>query len=420
MGVSARALTMIAALTSVVALAACSSAGDKPKWTGADSSAGGPSASASAELPKATFAAPTDGATNVTTATELSLQAGPGANATVTLTDAAGGTVTGALRPDGVTWIPATQLKYGTQYTATVTSAGDTAGKKVTFTTMAKPGKTVNVSTAVSDNKTYGVGMPIVVRFGSSIPNELRASVEKRLLVTSDPPQVGTWYWFNGGEVHYRPKDYWQSGTKISVRLATGGLQLTKTGWGAKDVTSNITIGDKIVMTTDDKTKQMTVEKNGQVIKTIPVSLGKAKTPSSSGNMVVMDKQQSELFVSTDPSDPYRETVYLTQRMTSGGEYIHAAPWSEGDQGKRNVSHGCTNVSQNNAKYLFNLTKIGDVVIVKGTPRKLAWGNGWTDWDKSWADYVKGSALPPPAETATADPGASASTSPSVSTSPSA
>ena len=421
MGVSARALATIAALTSLVALAACSNPGEKPKWTGSDGSAGGPSASASAELPKATFTAPADGASNVSTATELSLQASPGANATVTLTDASGATVAGALRPDGATWIPGAQLKYGTQYTATVTSAGDTAGKKVTFTTMAKPGKTVNVSTALSDNKTYGVAVPIVVRFGSSVPQELRASVEKRLLVTSDPPQIGTWYWFNGGEVHFRPKEYWQTGTKVSVRLATGGLQLTKTGYGTKDVTTNFTIGDKIIMTTDDKTKHMTVEKNGKVIKTIPVSLGKAKTPSSSGNMVVMDKQQSELFVSTDPSDPYRTTVYWTQRTTSGGEYIHAAPWSEGDQVKRNVSHGCTNVSTDNAKFLFNLTKIGDVHIVKGTPRKLAWGNGWTDWDKPWSEYVKGSALPPPADPGTGtDPSASAQPSASVTASPAA
>ncbi|GGM66808.1 Ig-like domain-containing protein [Dactylosporangium sucinum] len=419
MGVSARALATIAALTSVIALSACSS-DEKPKWTGNDGGAGGPSASASAELPQATFAAPADGATNISTAAELALQTSPGANATVTLTDASGGTVQGGFRTDGATWVPATQLKYGTQYTASVTSAGDTAGKKITFTTMAKPGKTVNVSTALSDNKTYGVAVPVVVRFGSSVPQELRASVEKRLLVNSDPPQVGTWYWFNGGEVHYRPKEYWQSGTKVTVRLATGGLQLTKTGFGSKDVTLHFTIGDKIIMITDDKTHQMTVEKNGEVVKTIPVSLGKAKTPSSSGNMVIMDKQQSELFVSTDPSDPYRETVYWTQRMTSGGEYIHSAPWSVGDQGKRNVSHGCTNVSEANAKFLFNLTKIGDVHIVKGTPRKLAWGNGWTDWDKSWAEYVKGSALPPPAETAVADPGASASASPSVATSPSA
>jgi lipoprotein-anchoring transpeptidase ErfK/SrfK len=412
MGVSARALATIAALTSVVVLAAGCSGDDsgKPKWSGAEPSAGGPSASASAaELPKAAFAAPADGSSNVSTATELSLQAEPGANAQVTLTDAAGAAVNGGLSADGKAWVPGTQLKYGTQYTATVTSAGDTAGKKVTFTTMAKPGKTVNVSTAVADNKTYGVGLPIVVRFGSSVPQEMRAAVEKRLIVTTTPPQVGTWYWFNGGEVHYRPKEYWQSGTKINVRLAVGGLQLTKTGWGSKDVTSTFSIGDRIVMTTDDKTHQMTVEQNGQVIKTMPVSLGKAKTPSSSGNMVVMDKNQSELFVGTDPDDPYRETVYWTQRMTSGGEYIHSAPWSVGDQGKRNVSHGCTNVSESNAKYLYNLTKIGDVVIVKNTTRKLSWGNGWTDWEKPWDEYLKGSALPAPADTAA--PSTSASTS---------
>ncbi|MFD0581732.1 L,D-transpeptidase [Dactylosporangium darangshiense] len=419
MGVSARALATIAALTGVVVLAAGCNGSDevKSKWNGSDGGAGGPSASASADLPKAAFAAPADGAGNVSTATELSLQGGPGANAQVTLTDASGATVAGALRADGTSWVPSTQLKYGTQYTASVTSAGDQAGKKITFTTMAKPGKTVNVSTAISDNKTYGVGMPIVVRFGSSVPQELRAAVEKRLLVTSDPPQVGTWYWFNGGEVHYRPKEYWQAGTKINVRLAVGGLQLTKTGWGTKDVTSTFSIGDKIVMTTDDKTHQMTVEQNGQVIKTIPVSLGKAKTPSSSGNMVVMDKNQSELFVGTDPSDPYRETVYWTQRMTSGGEYIHSAPWSVDSQGKRNVSHGCTNVSETNAKYLYNLTKIGDVVIVKNTTRKLAWGNGWTDWDKSWDEYVKGSALPKPADTASPSTSASAAASTSASAS---
>jgi lipoprotein-anchoring transpeptidase ErfK/SrfK len=415
MGVSARALATIATLTSVVLLAAACGDDVTPKWNGAGGGAGGPSASASSEQSKAVFAAPQDGAGNVSTATELSLQAGPGANAAVTLTDAAGGTVEGTLGTDGSTWIPSTQLKYGTQYTATVTSAGDKDGKKITFTTMAKPGKTVNVSTAITDNKTYGVGMPIVVRFGSSVPADMRAAVEKRLIVKADPPQVGTWYWFNGGEVHYRPKEYWQSGTKINVRLAVGGLQLTKNGWGTKDVTSTFSIGDKIVMTTDDKTHQMTVEQNGQVIKTVPVSLGKAKTPSSSGNMVVMDKNQSELFVSTDPSDPYRETVYWTQRITSGGEYIHAADWSEGDQGKRNVSHGCTNVSVANAKYLYNLTKIGDVVIVKNTTRKLSWANGWTDWDKSWDDYVKGSALGAPSDVA--GPGVSGSASPATSAS---
>jgi lipoprotein-anchoring transpeptidase ErfK/SrfK len=161
-------------------------------------------------------------------------------------------------------------------------------------------------------------------------------------------------------------------------------------------VTVNVSIADKFVMVTDDATHTMTVSRNDQVIKSIPVSLGKPSTPSSSGQMVIMTKNTTEKFVSTDPKDPYELNVNFAQRITWSGQYIHAASWSVGSQGKRNVSHGCTNVSDGNAKWLFDNTHIGDPVIVKGTPRKLDWGNGWTDWNRSWDEYVKGSALPPP------------------------
>ena len=33
-------------------------------------------------------------------------------------------------------------------------------------------------------------------------------------------------------------------------------------------------------------------------------------------------------------------------------------------------------------------------ITVKGTERKLQNGNGWTDWNMSWDEYVKGSAIP--------------------------
>jgi lipoprotein-anchoring transpeptidase ErfK/SrfK len=251
--------------------------------------------------------------------------------------------------------------------------------------------------------------MPVVVRFGQSIPAAERANVEKRLIVSTTPPQLGAWNWFSGTEVHFRPKEYWQPGTKISVRLATGGLSFGGTAFGQKDVTANVSIGEKFVITNDDSTHQMTVSHNDQVVKTIPISLGKASTPSSSGNMVIMTKAQSELFTSTDPSDPYEETVYWTMRLTWSGQYIHAAPWSVGSQGKRNDSHGCVNVSDANAKWLYNQAHIGDPVITKGTPRKLDWANGWTDWNRDWDAYVKGSALPPPADPATASPSPSTS-----------
>jgi lipoprotein-anchoring transpeptidase ErfK/SrfK len=382
-----RVLGAIAALGGVILLGALSACGtaDAATWHGKDGT--GPGAVDVAAAANATITAPANGATNVSTAVELALGGKDPKAADVTVTDASGAKVDGAVRADGSTWIPATQLKYSTAYTAEVKGGG-----KVAFTTMDKPSKTVSTNVSMKDGAVYGVGMPIVVRFGSSIPKDQRAAVERRLMVTSTPAQVGSWNWFDGSEVHYRPKEYWQPGTQLAVRLATGGLTMAK-GFGAKDVTVHATIGESIIMTTDNATHQMTVTKSGQPVKTIPVSLGKNSTPSSSGNMVIMTKNQSELFVSTTPGDSYRETVYWTMRLTSSGQYIHAAPWSVGDQGKRNVSHGCTNVSTANAKYLFGLTHIGDPVIVKGTSRKLDWGNGWTDWNRTWDEYVKGSAL---------------------------
>jgi lipoprotein-anchoring transpeptidase ErfK/SrfK len=345
-----------------------------------------PGASASAAPPVA-ISAPAAGATGVSTATELALT-GAGPDTAVTLTDAGGNAVPGALRPDGSSWVPATQLKYGTTYTAAV------GGRTVTFTTMSRPGTLIRVSTPLQDDTVYGVAMPLVVNFDRAVPADQRAAVQRRLFVTSQPAQLGTWNWFSGTEVHYRPKDYWQEGTKLSLRVATGGLALGAGAFGGADLTIHASIGDKVEMVTDNATKTMTVSVHDQVVRSIPVSLGKPSKPSSSGHLVVMAKAQSELFVGTDPGDGYRTTVYWTQRLTIGGEYLHAAPWSVADQGKRNVSHGCTNMSTENAKWLWQLTHVGDPVTVKGTGVPLVWGNGLTDWDRDWDRYVQGSALP--------------------------
>ncbi len=79
--------------------------------------------------------------------------------------------------------------------------------------------------------------------------------------------------------------------------------------------------------------------------------------------------------------------------MTYSGEFIHAAPWSVASQGHTNVSHGCTGMSTENADWLFHLTQIGDVVDEFGTDRPMEVTNGYGDWNMSYADYKKGSAL---------------------------
>jgi lipoprotein-anchoring transpeptidase ErfK/SrfK len=223
--------------------------------------------------------------------------------------------------------------------------------------------------------------------------------VQRRLIVRSTPTQEGVWHWASPTEVRYRPKEFWQTGTKVSYRMQTGGLPMGDGWYGRADVSVNITIGPSLIMVVDNKTKRMTVTRNGEVIKTIPVSLGKPSTPSSSGTMVVIEKKRKTVFDTLDelgPEEGYRTDIEFAQRLTWGGEFIHAAPWSEGVQGRSNVSHGCVNVSMAMGDWLFKQTRIGDPITVKGTGRKLQNGNGWTDWNMSWEEYVKGSALPYP------------------------
>lgn len=333
--------------------------------------------------------------------TEIGLTVAEGKVTAVTVSDDKGGKVDGALRSDGTSWVPDKALKNKQRYTAQVTATSD-AGKSVTqstsFTTMDKPAKEVTSTLYFRDNATYGVAMPVTVDFDPAVPKDRRADVQRRLLVKTDPPQPGAWHWTEDGkQVFYRAPDFWKTGTTISVRAALAGVPMGKDVFGDADRTGTAKIGDKVSLEIDNATKRMSVLKDDKVVRKIPVSLGKPDTPTSSGKMVIMEKHDETVFDTSGSADPYVVTVQDAQRLTRGGEFIHSAPWSVGDQGVSNVSHGCTNVSPEDADWLMGITHIGDLVTFTGTEAKLAQGNGWTAWDLSWDEYVKGSALPVPA-----------------------
>jgi hypothetical protein len=44
-------------------------------------------------------------------------------------------------------------------------------------------------------------------------------------------------------------------------------------------------------------------------------------------------------------------------------------------------------------------------VTITGTPRPLAWDNGWGYWQESWPAWLKGSSAGPVTTTALASPG---------------
>ncbi|GLH95741.1 L,D-transpeptidase [Phytohabitans aurantiacus] len=400
------AVAVAAVVVASLALTACGD-GSSPKFvSGSETPGVTPSASGSAAPDNASSAlsiTPAANTKNVPVSAEIGVKlTGSGQVGSVTLTEEGGKAVSGKMREDGTSWVPGSQLKWGKTYTATVTAntgGGDTT-QTTTFTTMAKPSKKTGTGLYLFDDRTYGVAMPVVVEFNPGIPAKNRAAVEKRMFVSSSPSQPGVWHWVSSGtQAFYRSKEYWQPGTTLTVRIALGGLPTGGGRYGDQDRKATGKIGERVEMTVDNKTKKMTVLKNGKAIKTIPVSLGKKSTPSASGIMVVMEKKAKTVFDTRDAPDPenrYVVDIEYAQRLTWSGQYIHAAPWSNADQGRRNVSHGCLNMSTASAQWLFGQTKIGDPVTVTGTEDKLSPGDGWTAWNMSWKQFIKGSALPVP------------------------
>jgi hypothetical protein len=117
----------------------------------------------------------------------------------------------------------------------------------------------------------------------------------------------------------------------------------------------------------DKDTQTMTVSVNDEKVKTMPISMGKPQTPTPAGTYTVMSRHNdytmdsSTYGVPADSADGYQITVDIAVRMSYSGIFYHSAPWSVGDQGSRNVSHGCINLSTEDARWMMNLSKAGSV-----------------------------------------------------------
>ena len=390
----------IALIAGSVLLSSGCGGGDKKSASWQAGNAAGASGNPSPAPTQSTVAvtAPAANATDVVAVTTVKYTSEDPENTTVTVTGPDGKEVDGTVDKDAKTWTPSKVLAWKTKYTVTVKGSpadGKSGTTTSTFTTMAKPSKQIRVTSFLGDGQMVGVGMPLIIKFSRSIPESYRDDVERRMKVTATPAQEGTWHWTSPTEVHYRPKVYWKANSQVFYKVQLAGVPLGSGYYGRSDLTVDLKIGRSFVMTVSNKTKRMTVKQDGKVIKTIPVSLGKASTPSSSGTMVVIEKKEHTVFdtTDTDPVNGYKTPIDFAQRITWSGQFIHAASWSEGQQGRVNVSHGCVNVSEAMGKWLFDRTRMGDPVTVTGTEEKLKNGNGWTDWNMSWAEYKKGSYL---------------------------
>jgi len=239
--------------------------------------------------------------------------------------------------------------------------------------------------------------MPIIVRFNTTVQD--RAAVEQALAVTSSKPAEGAWSWVSDTEVHYRPKDYWPAYSDVKLDVNLKNVDAGRGVWGMANRTVKFHTGSSMVSVVDVDRHTLTVFRNGAKVRVIPVTTGKAEFLTRNGIKVILEKHTMKIMDSTTVGIPksspeyYRLEVPYAMRVTWSGEFVHAAPWSTGDQGRDNVSHGCVGMSMSNAIWLFNRSTVGDIVKVVGSSRPLEPGNGYTDWNVSWSDWLAGSAL---------------------------
>ncbi|CAN5213547.1 Ig-like domain-containing protein [soil metagenome] len=345
---------------------------------------------------------PAADAKSVNPATRVAVDAWHGSLGEVSVTTADGQLLAGSIAADGLSWAAETELAYSSTYTVVATASGADGQETTTRSSFATVTPDALAFPAIGplDGTTVGVGMPVRVYFDAPVTD--RATAQQHLTVTATPAQEGAWSWFSDTEVHWRPKVYWQAGTEVTVTTSLFGVDLGGGTWGKLDREISFDVGPSHVSIANPDTHQMEVYADGVLVKTVPVSMGRAEGGwhTKSGPHVVLDKERKMTMDSTTyglalDAGGYQTEVEFATRISNNGEFVHAAPWSVEDQGVRNVSHGCINLSPANAQWFFDFSQPGDVVDVVGTPVRLGRSDGDIyDWSLTWDQWLAGSALP--------------------------
>ncbi|MCZ0207863.1 Ig-like domain-containing protein [Streptomyces sp. UMAF16] len=318
-----------------------------------------------------------------------------------------GQAVPGAISADGHTWKPEQRLERGTKYEINVTAKdpeGRTAAANSIFTTVSSANSFIGTYTP-DNGATVGVGMPVSFTFDKSITD--KKAVQSHITVNTSSGQQVAGHWFGDRRLDFRPQEYWKAGSKVTMNIDLDGVQGARGVYGVQKKTVSFTVGRSQVSTVDVNTQTMTVVRDGQTLKSVPISAGSPEHTTYNGQMVISEKfTQTRMNGSTVgfggeydiPDVPH------AMRLTTSGTFIHGNYWyNKGNPpfGRTGTSHGCVGLADvqgaqgdTSAKWFYDNSLIGDVVIVKNSPdTTVAPDNGLNGWNMPWSAWTAGSAV---------------------------
>jgi lipoprotein-anchoring transpeptidase ErfK/SrfK len=372
----------IVAVFGIVALfaAACSSPAGGSKGGGQSGQAAAtPSASPAAQV----TVTPANGTTNAKPNQGVSVSVTSGKISNVTVTHG-GSQIAGILGTGATTWQTKWALRTGTKYQVAVTALNKD-GKSTTTTSSFRtltPSATFSAATVLG-NQTYGVGMPIMITFSSPVIH--RAAVEKAIQITSSKPVVGAWMWDGNQALDFRPRTYWPSNTNVRFTAHFNGIEAAPGVYGTADLSQSFHIGASLIGVTSTQTHLTKIYWKGKLYQTWTDSSGMPGDDTANGTYLTIEKANPTLM-----SGPgYKNVpVYWSVRFTWSGNYYHSAPWSLGEQGFTNVSHGCVNLSPAHAEWYYSHANPGDPITITGSPVTGAWDDGYTEWFYTWKQLL--------------------------------
>lgn len=266
--------------------------------------------------------------------------------------------------------------------------------------------------TSPTSDLEQGVGTVLAVRFAEPIPRAARWKVQDSLTITStDPAQdlSARWAWTDESTLVYRPQRFWRPQQTLTITstwpigrpLALIPKRTSKHPIAYEDLVE-IVIPDEVSFVVrigtdqrfliDADTHQGRFVRAGRALRTIPVSLGRPGWESASGIKTVMERYDVKRLYNPGQWDV---TVPWALRLTLSGEFIHSAPWN-GSIGQANTSHGCTNMTTEDAHWFYLHAQRGDPVItVHGGDLPEPWDGDGAVWNLSWHQWQQMAARVP-------------------------
>ncbi|MGV9614492.1 L,D-transpeptidase [Nocardia xishanensis] len=199
-----------------------------------------------------------------------------------------------------------------------------------------------------------GIAHPVTIQFAAPVRNRARA--ESLVTVGSTRPLDGTFAWTTDRELTWTPTGFLPARSDIAVRIGNARTEF-RTNEG-------------VYAEADMSAHTFTVSIGGQVVRSMPASMGKPGFETPTGTYPILEKFRSVVFDSRTIGIPlsspegYLINGEYAERLTWGGVFVHSAPWSVDSQGYANVSHGCINLAPDDAAWYYQTVGVGDPVNV--------------------------------------------------------